>query len=309
MPVTTHLKSLQALELALRLGSLGAAAESLGITPAAVGQRIRTLEDFLGTDLLTRGRSGLQPTAELQAALEDLRKGFAALERAVELLDFQRVGEIQIVADSDWAELWLLPRLHLFRAQHPNVRFCINGTGDVPLRVGAPDVRITYGAGPGEPLYTDVLIPLSGRDNLRRIVGKELESQLEGQSLLHLKNQLEGADHPGWVAWCERFGRREGGVNRGVRYQHARLALEAVRQEVGYLVCGASLAWDDLQQNRIAILFPVSQHLVAPHPYRMAVRPDADRRPPIQRFATWLRHEASRTQADIEHLVAGPSRE
>ena len=59
MPVATHLKSLQALELAIRCGSLTGAADRLGITPAAVGQRIRALEDYLGTDLLLRGRSGL----------------------------------------------------------------------------------------------------------------------------------------------------------------------------------------------------------------------------------------------------------
>ena len=56
MAVTTHLKSLQALELAVRTGSFKAAAETLGITPAAIGQRIRSLEDYLGTDLLVRGR-------------------------------------------------------------------------------------------------------------------------------------------------------------------------------------------------------------------------------------------------------------
>lgn len=305
MPSTTHLKSLQALELAIRTGSLSAAAERLGITPAAVGQRVRALEDFLGADMLLRGRSGLQPTPALQAALKDLQVAFAALDRATESLDFQRVSEIQIVADTDWAELWLTPRLPAFREQHPNVLFCVNGIGDVPLRLGAPDLRITYGDGPGEPLYTDVLVPLSGPDNLHRIVGKDAGSQLEGQSLLHLKSQVDGIDHPGWVEWCESFGRRQSGLDRGVRYQHTKLALEAVRQEVGYLICGLSLATQDLQDGRVFILFPISQHLVAPHPYRLIVRQDINRRPPIQRFVSWLHLEASRTRTEIENMVGG----
>jgi LysR family glycine cleavage system transcriptional activator len=303
MPATTHLKSLQALELAIRSGSLAAAAARLGITPAAVGQRIRSLEEFLGADLLLRGRSGLQPTPVLQVALKDLQDAFAALERATAALDFQRVSEIQIVADPDWAELWLAPRLPSFRAQYPNVLFCINGIGDVPLRVGSPDLRVAYGKGPGEPLYTDVLLPVSGPDNLRRIVGKDAGSQLEGQSLLHLRSQLEGTDHPGWVEWCETFGRRETGLDRGVRYPSARLALEAVRQEVGYLVCGLSLALRDIEDGRVSILFSVSLCLDAPHPYRINVRPDVDRRPPIQRFVAWLRQEANDTRNKIEKLV------
>lgn len=305
MPTTTHLKSLQALELAIRAGSLTAAAERLGITPAAVGQRIRSLEDFLGADLLLRGRSGLQPTPELQAALKHLQDGFQALERASEALDFQRVSEIQIVADPDWAELWLEPRLPSFREQFPNVRFCINGTGDVPLRVGAPDLRVACNDGPGEPLYTDLLVPLSGPDNMRRIVGKDAGSELEGQSLLHLRSQPGDEGQPGWAEWCRRFGRRAGGLDRGVRYRNVRLALEAVRQEVGYLVCGLSLAWKDLAEGRVRVLFPASQHLVAPHPYRMTVRADIDRRPPVQRFVAWLRREAGQMRVEIEKRVAG----
>ena len=54
MAAISHLRSLQALESAIRLGSLTAVANELGITPAAVGQRIRALEDYLGIDLLVR---------------------------------------------------------------------------------------------------------------------------------------------------------------------------------------------------------------------------------------------------------------
>jgi LysR family glycine cleavage system transcriptional activator len=120
---TTHLKSLQALDMAIREGSLRLAAARLGITPAAVGQRIRAVEDFLGTTLLLRGRSGLIPSPQLDLVLADLRLAFDALERVTETLDFQRTSEIHIVADPDWAELWLLPRMAAFRREHPNILF------------------------------------------------------------------------------------------------------------------------------------------------------------------------------------------
>ena len=79
------LRSFQALELAIRAGSLRAAAEVLGITPAAVGQRVKALEDYLGMDLLTRGRSGLQPTAALKIALPHLAAAFHELETTARL--------------------------------------------------------------------------------------------------------------------------------------------------------------------------------------------------------------------------------
>ncbi|MET0599260.1 MAG: LysR family transcriptional regulator [Mesorhizobium sp.] len=303
MPVATHLKSLQALELAIRCGSLTGAADRLGITPAAVGQRIRALEDYLGTDLLLRGRSGLQPTAELERARSDLLAAFAALERVTETLDFQRVSEIQVVADIDWAELWLAPRLPAFREAHPNILFCINGAGDVPLKLGTPDVRVTYGEGRDEPLFTDVLLPVSGPDMLSRIQDRNPTLQMEGMALLHLKPQLEEKGHPGWVEWFQKFGYRKSGPARGVRYQHARLGLEAVRQEVGFLICGLSLVLDDVRKKQVVTPFPMSEHLVAPHPYRLRLRQDVERRPQVQRFVAWLRSEAGETRRQIERLT------
>jgi LysR family glycine cleavage system transcriptional activator len=82
MIAPSHLKSLQALELALRAGSLKSAADVLAITPAAVGQRIKTLEDYLGIDLVVRGRSGLRPTAALADALPHLSRLNGEVRRA-----------------------------------------------------------------------------------------------------------------------------------------------------------------------------------------------------------------------------------
>ncbi|HRX89671.1 MAG TPA: LysR family transcriptional regulator, partial [Steroidobacteraceae bacterium] len=54
MAVTTHLRSFQALELAVRVGSLKGAADVLSISPAAVGQRIKALEQRVGQVLVIR---------------------------------------------------------------------------------------------------------------------------------------------------------------------------------------------------------------------------------------------------------------
>lgn len=304
MNIVSHLKSLQALDAAIRAGSLKAAGVELGITAAAVGQRIRALEDFLGIDLLLRGRSGLKPTPELQKALPDLRAGFDALSRVTDTLDFQRTTEIHIVSDPDWSELWLAPRLPGFRTAHPNIRFCINGAGDVPLRIGAPDIRVEYGDGTGEALFTDRLAPLSGLDNPRRIAGWDSEMPMEGMPLLHLEAQRDRDDLPGWVAWFTRYGQRRKGMDRGVHYRHARVALEATRENVGFLVCGLSLVLGDLAQGVLVMPFPGAQYLPAPYPYRMRLRPDAENRPQIQRFVQWLRDEAQATEGDLRRLTA-----
>ena len=310
MAVISHLRSLQALDLAVREGSLKGAADKLGITPAAVGQRIRALEDYLGTDLLLRGRSGLSPTKELHRALPDLRAAFEALERVTETLDFQRITEIHMVADPDWSELWLMPRLPEFRRQNPNILFCINGAGDVPLRLGSPDIRVTYGGHEGEELLTDLFLPITGPDNSRRIADWDPVHQMEGLPLLHLKRQLDEKDMPGWPDWFDQYGHRASGPDRGIKYQHARLALEAVRENVGFLLCGLALALDDLKSGAVVLPFSERHVLRATSPYRLTVRGEARARPQTQRFADWLRAQSRETQAEIDtfhatHLLAG----
>ena len=252
-----------------------------------------------------RGRSGLKPTPELDAAMADLRSGFAALERVTEKLDFQRMSEIHIVADPDWAELWLAPRLAEFRAAYPNILFCINGAGDVQLRLGSPDLRITYGDGAGTPLFRDIYLPATGPDNPRRIADWDKDMPMEGMPLLHLKAQRDRDDVPGWVAWFNEFGQRQKGTDRGVHYQHSRVAIEAARENVGFLVCGLSLALRDLDAGSLLLPFPAGQHLKAPHPYRLAVRPDVANRPQIIRFVSWLTEKAEETARRIDAIAAG----
>lgn len=304
MTEISHLRSLQALDMAIREGSLKRAADRLGITPAAVGQRIRMLEDYLGADLLMRGRSGLIPTPQLEVALADLRMAFDALDRVSASLDFQRGSEIHIVADPDWAELWLLPLLPQFRQTFPNVLFCINGTGDVPVRLGAPDIRVAYGPAQGEVLFTDAFLPVTGPDNSRRLSTWDRDYPMEGMPLLHLSAHKEDSGIPGWVEWFAAFGHRKEGRDRGVFSPNARIALDAARENVGFLLCGFSLLLQDLDRGTVVLPFPLREHLTAPYPYCMKLRHDAANRPHLQRFVAWLRTAARATQGRIDALSA-----
>jgi LysR family glycine cleavage system transcriptional activator len=299
MAQVSHLRSLQALDKAIRRGSIKGAAAELSITPAAVGQRIRALEDYLGTELLMRSRSGLKPTDELSAALADLSTAFDALDRVSEMLDFQRVTEIHVVCDPDLSELWLEPRIAPFRAENPNILFCINGEGDVPMRLGAPDVRIGLGGEGGETLFTDRLLPVSSADNLRRQGDFDDEHLLEGMPLLHVRGKGDRELRPGWREWFETFGHRREGRDRGTLYRTTRAAIENAKDDVGFLVCGLSLVADDLDAGRLTLVFPPSMSLQAPEPYRLHLRQAGLGRPQMQRFIDWLRAEAGATRARI----------
>jgi LysR family glycine cleavage system transcriptional activator len=300
MVAPSHLKSLQALELAARLGSLKAAADQLSITPAAVGQRVKALEDYLGIDLLVRGRSGLKATAPLETAMMHLSTAFRELDNAAGALDLQRVHEIHIAAPSDFVELWLEPKLAEFRVVNPNVRFCINGEGDAPLRLGAADCEIGFGpppkSGPVDVLFYDFVLPVNSPENTRRVARLERREQLEGFPLLHLDFYKDDPAVPDWAAWLRRHRFRRTAPERGIRFRRISLAIEAVLADAGPTLCGLALIAPMIEDGRLTLPFPVSTGVRTEHAFHARFRAEAATRPQVRRFRAWLsgRGEATR---------------
>ena len=308
----SHLKSLQALELALRLGSLQAAGGALWITPAAVGQRIKALEDYLGIDLVVRGRSGLRPTSELSGALEHLRAAFQELDAVATMLNLQRGDEIHVAATSDFADFWLKPRLDSFRAEHPHVLFCINGEGDAPLRIGQVDCEISFG--PQRPnarddlLFRDFVLPISSPENTRRISSVALRDRLEGFPLLHLDFYKEDPSAPNWATWIKTQRLKRTDPNRGIRFQRIKLALEAVRANAGLTICGLALLGPYIDDGTLSLPFPISTGQWTHHAFQARFRPDALLRPQVKRFREWLVSQASVTRDWLSQQVQSAKR-
>src|SRR5215210_7985149 len=77
------LSSLRAFEAVARRLSFSRAAEDLHLTPGAVSQQIRLLEDLLGTSLFARTRRSVALTETGIRMLPDIQLGLEMLARAV----------------------------------------------------------------------------------------------------------------------------------------------------------------------------------------------------------------------------------
>lgn len=124
----THLplNALRVLDAAARHLSFTRAADELAVTPAAVGQQIRALEDLLGVVLFRRTSKGLELTDEAGAGLESLRTGFLHFEDAVQAMQAGQSSHVYtIAAPRDFLAAWLAPRLAAFRAENPQVRYVL----------------------------------------------------------------------------------------------------------------------------------------------------------------------------------------
>jgi LysR family glycine cleavage system transcriptional activator len=305
MVAPSYLRSLQALELAVRHGSFAAAAEALGITPAAVGQRVKALEDYLGVDLLVRGRSGIRPARGVETALGHLQRGFGELEEAARELELQRGHELHIAAASDFVDLWLAPRLGRFRAEHPIIRFCINGEGDAPARLGRVDCEISYGQ-PGEDadlLFRDYVLPIASPTNVERTATIDARDRLEGFPLVHLdfyKDDPAGLSWPEWVAANDVV---RSAPERGMRFRRITAALDAVTANAGVTLCGLALLAERLEAGEIALPYSVLAGRWSAHGFVARFRGDIQSRRHGQRFRSWLAYEGRATAAWLERVT------
>ena len=149
----THLplNGLRVLDAAARHLSFTRAADELAVTPAAVGQQIRALEDTLGTVLFRRTTKGLELTPEGEAGLEALRAGFLQFEESVRAMQAgQSSKALTIACPRDLTAKWLMPRLATVTASDPEIRVSIVADEDIDFTQANLDLAIRWGEGPGE---------------------------------------------------------------------------------------------------------------------------------------------------------------
>ncbi len=149
----THLplNALRVFDAAARHLSFTRAADELAVTPAAVGQQIRALEDVLGVVLFRRTSKGLELTDEAEAGLDPLRERFRRLEEAVPAMQpGQSSHSYTIAVPREFYAQWLAPRLAAFRAANPEVRFQLIADEDADFTEANLDVAVRLVEGPDE---------------------------------------------------------------------------------------------------------------------------------------------------------------
>jgi len=149
----THLplNALRVFDAAARHLSFTRAADELAVTPAAVGQQIRALEDLLGVVLFRRTSKGLELTDEAGAGLEALRGGFLQFEDAVQAMQAGQSSHVYtLAAPRDFLAAWLAPRLAAFRAGNPELRFVLLDGGATDFTEANLDLAVRWSDGPGD---------------------------------------------------------------------------------------------------------------------------------------------------------------
>ena len=117
-------KKLEALAMAVRMGSFTRAAEALGYTQSGLTHMMNSLEKDIGFALLVRDRTGIRLTAAGERVfpmIQDVLRSGEILEQEIRRINIRREETIRVAAYASIAMHWLPEIIQQFRDNHPDV--------------------------------------------------------------------------------------------------------------------------------------------------------------------------------------------
>ncbi len=304
MKTPVYLNALRAFEASARHQSFSGAATELHVTPAAVGQLVRTLEDWIGSPLFvrgTRGRARLIATAAGERALPDIRAGLASLALGLERMkEAATRGVLTVTVSPAFAAKWLLPRIERFQDVCPDTDVRLD-TSLKPVDFVAQqiDIGVRYGAGVWPGLVSDKLMdeqayPVCSPQLLKDRGCFMQPCDLARETLIHDLSMDAHTGFPSWDVWLRRAGMTDVNTARGMRINNSAAVLQAAIEGQGIALARSVMAHDDVASGRLVRLFP-QVAFASPLAYYVVYRSESATLPRLTSFRDWLLNEARPT--------------
>lgn len=285
------LNALKAFEAAARHLSFVRAADELCVTPAAISQQIKLLEDHLGTPLFRRGKA-LRLSDAASDMLPLVSEAFDRIEQAVKKAK-QENGALVVSVPPAFASRWLIPRLEDFNSKYPGTELRLLATRRlVDFGVEDVDAAIRFGTGSYPGLRTVRLMP----EHIIPIAAPQLATAIKNPSDLAACTLLEDEWHtsngvfPDWKTWLSSIGWKAGSELKIRRFSDCNLTIQAAVAGMGVALAWLSLVDEDLKSGRLVKLpegsmpSELGYHLVMPEKRAHSAKAEL--------FRAWLLEQA-----------------
>jgi LysR family glycine cleavage system transcriptional activator len=294
------LEGLRAFEAAARLGSFERAADELALTASAIGKRIATVEELLGSALLLRST---KPLALTPAGREYLERVRPALDLLLALPQHQRAQQrsrrLRVVAPPTFARQILVPHLEDFARTQPQVELeIVLSIPYLDLQAVEADVQVRHGVPPelSQVLMNDVVLPLAAPALLARHA--PLRTPADLLQCVLLRTPIEP-----WAPWLRAAGLDPTEPATGPKLVDLGLTLEAAVQGQGVALARPSLARRWLEGGNLVAPFALTAQPAAQY-HLAAARDDS---PVARAFADWLRQRCA-AWAEAAHALLPSAR-
>jgi LysR family glycine cleavage system transcriptional activator len=288
-----------------RLGSMKKAAEELCVSPGAVSQQIKGMEDRLGFRLFERGNREIALTLPGRAFLDQIVEAFEDIEKAWAGIGIgsRRSSRLTISTTNALASSWLLPRLAGFSKRWPNIEVHIDtNTALSELSRCHFDVALQQNVAPHSSfnitrLWSPILIPVCSPNLISK------RSQLQNPIDCLNYPLLQGPRKGDWSDWFIARGIDHRLIKRGTSFSDDSLLVAAAAAGQGIALIHDVYAREELKANRLIRLFDAP--LPTGFTYDLIAKTDRMHEWKIGAFRDWILSEAALYETDsLENKMA-----
>lgn len=291
------LNAVRVFEAVGRRGSVKQAAAELFVTPGAVSRQLALLEEHLGTPLFTRSHRALTLTASGKAYLARVSDVLLNLSQATEEIKTTKGRDpLRIWCSMTFGLRWLVPRLPVFRAAHPDRDVVFTTSlGPIDFDASATGVAIRIGRGdwPGcvcHPLVGIELTPVCSPALLAQLGPFHRAADLAHATL------LQSAARPDyWRRWLEAAGAPHIDPERGITFESVSLAYQMALDGAGVAMGQRALVAADLKAGRL--VEPFAQRIDSGDAFYLIYPNRLAQDPFVLTFRDWLLDEAQKSAA------------
>lgn len=292
------LSALRAFEAAARRLSFKDAASELSVTPGAISQQIRALEDDLGVTLFDRAPRSVSLTPAGRSLVPNVTEGFMMIRDAVDRVRPSTGPQLTICTAGMIMRNWLFPRLHGFTAQcrdvQTNVRVA-NSWEESELTENEIGIRLL--AKPPAHLYARemhklLLIPVASPSFLSHHQVRSVEDVRRLPLLNECAIQLY-AGTSAWQVWWDKAGLKGAPPPFAMSFDPdaADYAFDMALAGNGLLLGWSIQCFQALSEGRLQCAFgPLVELDVS---YYLLCRKSEARQPHIKAFMDWAAEEAA----------------
>lgn len=295
--------ALRTFESVARLRGFGRAAEELGVTQSAVSQQVKAVEEWLGVQLLTRGKGRVGPTGDGERLALAVAAGFGAIATLCHELRAARGPNpaIGLSCLPGFAVNWLFPRLINFDQRHPDFPVSIMTTATMTPATDDDDadLAIRYGLGGYsgmhvERLMSERLFPVCAPALLARLPLQSV-ADLARHTLLYDDIAEVGGTPPTWEYWARELGLTLPRPARTRRFGQSNMVVQAAISGFGVALGREPLVIDALTEGRL--VRPFTETVASQFSYWIVCPVEAQASERISAIRTWLHDEVARQPA------------
>ncbi|MFK3722374.1 LysR substrate-binding domain-containing protein [Pseudomonas monteilii] len=286
----TPLKAIVSFDAVMRTGSAKLAAESMFVTPGAVGQQLRKLEEWLGIPLFIRSVRKLQPTEEAVRYWQQIQPALAQIDETHTSLLGKFVFNVSLSLPPAFASTWFAQRMPDLIQRLPDLKLHLNANAEaVDLCASTYDLAVRHFDGHDEKLHSRLLLS----DEVRVYCSPQYREQLPLLTLEDLwrATLIHTTSHANWSRWLAQSGASPTGKVSGLRFDQSELAIDAARRGQGLVLTSPWLIEEDLGNGRLVQLFEHS--LITGKGYYVVYGTDKPLSAGGKALYEWFFHDAS----------------